>query len=93
MTPEDRKLMQQLRDALVRSNNTLMSAHGCCADKACNASTCMALPVGKTCGDCVHREHCFAMYAHKPTDTYCDFFPRRFREKQPEKQESRHAVE
>jgi len=41
----------------------------------------MQLPENKTCGDCVYGEHCFAMYAHKPTDTYCDFFPRRFHEK------------
>jgi len=25
--------------------------HGCCADKCCNADTCMALPEGKTCAD------------------------------------------
>lgn len=28
--------------------------HGCCADKACSDTTCMELPSGKTCGDCVH---------------------------------------
>lgn len=53
-------------------------SHGCCADKACTALTCMALPSGKTCGDCMHIRHCTAFYAHSPADTYCDFFPRRF---------------
>lgn len=52
--------------------------HGCCADKACNDRTCMELPADKTCGDCKHFRHCEAFYAHKATDTYCDFFPRRF---------------
>jgi hypothetical protein len=59
-----------------------MSAHthGCCDDKACSEKTCMELPDGKTCGDCRNFRHCAAFYAHKPTDTYCDFFPRRFAE-------------
>lgn len=52
--------------------------HGCCADKACTDQTCMELPVGKTCGDCRHFNHCTAFYAHKASDTYCDFYPRRF---------------
>lgn len=55
--------------------------HGCCADKACNDKTCMELPSGKTCGNCVHERRCCAMFGHTPTDTYCDFFPRRFAEK------------
>lgn len=60
-----------------------MSAHthGCCADKACNAQTCMELPQGKTCGDCVNFRHCQAFYAHQADDTYCDFYPRRYRER------------
>lgn len=52
--------------------------HGCCADAACNDKTCMALPDGKSCGDCTHVRHCVAFYAQAQTDTYCDFFPRRF---------------
>jgi len=52
--------------------------HGCCADKACNDKTCMELPAGKTCGDCIHFRHCAAFYAHTAADTYCDFYPRRF---------------
>lgn len=55
--------------------------HGCCADKACDNNTCMELADGKTCGDCANFRHCEAFYGHKPTDTYCDFFPRRFRER------------
>ena len=54
--------------------------HGCCTDKACNAKTCMALPEGKTCGDCVNCRRCTLMFGHTPTDTYCDWFPRRFAE-------------
>ena len=57
--------------------------HGCCADKACSDKTCMELYVGKACGDCRHFRHCQAFYDHKPADTYCDFFPRRFVERQP----------
>lgn len=57
--------------------------HGCCADKACDGSTCMDLPTGKTCGDCAHAHRCCAMFGHTPADTYCDFFPRRFRELAP----------
>ena len=52
--------------------------HGCCADKACSDKTCMELPAGTTCGNCRNFRHCAAFYAHKATDTYCDFFPRRF---------------
>ena len=56
------------------------SNHGCCADKACTDATCMELPTGKTCGVCVHERRCCLMFGHTPTDTYCDWFPRRFRE-------------
>jgi hypothetical protein len=56
------------------------SHHGCCADKACTDRTCMALPSGKTCGDCAHLNRCVAIFGHTATDTYCDWFPRRFRE-------------
>lgn len=57
------------------------SGHGCCADKACTDKTCMELPKGKTCGDCYAFRHCAAFYAHTPTDTYCDFYPRRFKDR------------
>lgn len=60
-----------------------MRNHGCCADKVCNDKTCMELPAGKTCGDCRHFGHCSVFYAHEATDTYCDFYPRRFIERAP----------
>lgn len=41
---------------------------GCCADKACTDKTCMNLPSGKTCGDCVHTRRCVLMFGHKPED-------------------------
>ena len=40
----------------------------------------MALPEGKTCGGCIHIRRCKAMFGHVETDTYCDWYPRRFRE-------------
>jgi hypothetical protein len=43
--------------------------------------TCMELPAGKTCGDCGYFSHCKPFYGRKSTDTECDFFPRRFRER------------
>ena len=55
--------------------------HGCCADKACTEATCMELPPGKKCGDCVHAYRCCLMFGHGNMDTYCDWFPRRFHEK------------
>jgi hypothetical protein len=54
---------------------------GCCVDKACTPETCMNLPEGKTCGDCVHAHRCCAIFGHKPEDTTCDWFPRRFRDR------------
>lgn len=38
----------------------------------------MALPEGKTCGDCYAFRHCEAMYAHIAADEVCDFYPNRF---------------
>lgn len=40
----------------------------------------MQLPAGKTCGDCVHCSRCCAMFGHVPEDTYCDWWPSRYRE-------------
>lgn len=54
--------------------------HGCCVDKACTDRSCMGLPAGKTCGDCIHINRCAAMFGHTASDTYCDWFPRRFRQ-------------
>ena len=55
--------------------------HGCCTDKACTPDTCMELPAGKTCGDCIHTYRCVAIFGHTAADTYCDWFPRRFNPK------------
>jgi hypothetical protein len=41
----------------------------------------MNLPDGKTCGDCVHGVKCCAMFGHVPTDKYCDWFPRKFKQR------------
>ena len=47
--------------------------------KACSAETCMSLPDGKTCGDCVHKRRCVTFgFADSETNTSCSFFPRRF---------------
>jgi orotidine-5'-phosphate decarboxylase len=51
---------------------------GCCVDKKCTPVTCMDLPKGKTCGDCIHTSKCVEMFGHAKIDTYCDWFPRRF---------------
>lgn len=54
-------------------------ANGCCRDGACDASTCMDLPKGETCGTCVHAKRCTSMFGAELSDTSCGFFPRRFR--------------
>jgi hypothetical protein len=55
---------------------------GCCEDKkygkGCTPDTCMNLPDGLTCGDCYHINKCSKIFGHTSTDTYCDWFPRRF---------------
>jgi len=56
--------------------------YGCCVDGSCASDTCMGLPDGKTCGDCIHIARCEAIFGHVPEDTYCDFFPRRFKERE-----------
>lgn len=53
--------------------------HGCCADRACTPETCMELPKGKTCADCLFIVHCKRIYGVKTENTSCDFFPRRFK--------------
>jgi hypothetical protein len=57
----------------------MSNRHGCCADKACTEKTCMELPAGKTCGDCVHLPRCAAFIGRTAASTSCDWFPRRFR--------------
>jgi hypothetical protein len=66
---------------LTAESHAKRNTHGCCADKACTDKTCMELPAGKTCGHCVHVYRCTTMFGHTPTDTYCDWFPRRFNER------------
>lgn len=38
----------------------------------------MRLPVGTTCGNCVHLRRCVAIFGHTDTDTTCDWSPSRF---------------
>jgi hypothetical protein len=45
----------------------------------------MDLPVGKTCGDCVHFDRCVGLIGVKADYTMCDFYPIRFREKSESK--------
>lgn len=44
----------------------------------CTPTTCMQLPEGQTCSDCVHVRRCTTLFGAKPDNTTCDFFPRRF---------------
>lgn len=55
--------------------------HGCCVDKVCTKDTCMELPEGESCGTCVHRNRCVAMFGSTDSQSYCGFFPRRFRKR------------
>lgn len=40
---------------------------------------CMCNPEGATCVLCAYFAHCKRMYAVKEDNTWCDFFPVRFR--------------
>jgi hypothetical protein len=53
--------------------------HGCCTDKACTPGTCMELPEGQTCEDCVHVGYCTGLGVTTRDRTSCDWFPRRFK--------------
>ncbi len=53
--------------------------HGCCTDKACTPASCMELPVGTTCGDCVHVGYCKGLGVTDADRTSCDWFPRRLK--------------
>jgi hypothetical protein len=61
-----------------RWGKPMASEQGCCVDRRCSETTCMNLPPGTTCGDCRHITRCGAIFGHVPTDTYCDWFPRKF---------------
>ena len=41
----------------------------------------MKLPDGKVCSDCVHCYRCTLIFGAKRTNTECDFYPIRFKEK------------
>lgn len=43
----------------------------------------MKLPTGKTCGDCDNLKRCAGLFSCPPTNTYCDWSPSRFREREP----------
>jgi hypothetical protein len=62
----------------------LLKAHGCCMDrrygKGCADDTCMSLPTGKVCADCVHVKTCVAVFGHNAEWIHCQWFPRRFHE-------------
>ncbi len=58
---------------------------GCCVDRqygsprGCKPATCMGIPDGKTCADCVHVQRCEAFgFTSSTANGYCSFFPRRF---------------
>lgn len=61
--------------------------NGCCLDrkygKGCTPETCMALPEGKGCYACAHFARCAAIVGVKPHNRTCDFFPRRFTQRDP----------
>ena len=47
----------------------------------------MDLPVGYTCGDCIHIQKCKTIYGRIETDSRCDWWPSKFKPaKQPAKQ-------
>jgi len=43
----------------------------------------MCLPLGKTCGDCLHLRRCKMLFGCKPTNVVCDWAPSRFIEVTP----------
>jgi hypothetical protein len=56
----------------------------CCALEECSTETCMALPDGKTCGDCARIGYCTAIWGQKTDCSVCGYFPRRFAERAAE---------
>ena len=53
--------------------------HGCCVDRSCNPETCMSLPRGETCGNCVSFMICSKLVGPQFSNDFCDWFPRRFK--------------
>jgi hypothetical protein len=54
--------------------------HGCCTDKTCTPQTCMELPEGVRCRQCLLKVQCVDLLgdSYDENHTYCDWFPRRF---------------
>ena len=52
---------------------------GCCIDGDCTPDNYMDLPKGETCANCVHVKYCCSTFGATPTNTYCGWFPRKFR--------------
>jgi len=52
--------------------------HGCCKDGKCTPGTCMELPTGKTCGGCANVVTCTKLFGVETTNTWCDWFPRKY---------------
>lgn len=48
-----------------------------------NAQYNMLLMDGVTCSECKHAQRCCTIFGQKETDTSCQFYPSKFREKQP----------
>jgi hypothetical protein len=53
------------------------------AGEAAKVFETLDLPTGKTCGDCVHFARCAGIFGRQHVETFCDFFPIRFRERVP----------
>ncbi len=51
----------------------------CCLDEECTPSTCMKLPEGKTCKDCLDWDICKLLFRIHKDKCNCDFFPTKFR--------------
>jgi hypothetical protein len=66
----------------------LMIAKGCCVDRpygtGCSDATCMNLPDGKTCADCIHVTTCVRNFGHHAHWVHCQWYPRRFLERDGE---------
>lgn len=58
-----------------------MECRNCPNLKNCQRQ-CMDLPDGKTCGDCHNVGWCTTAYGVKPENTFCDFEPIRFKQKE-----------
>lgn len=53
---------------------------GCGIEGSCTEKTCMVLPDGAKCSDCVHVLRCVTLFGAQLSSTRCDFYPRRFQQ-------------